>query len=365
MASLFELDLNGFISLFSSEVKKQASPSQLYIVHTTDIKLPIDTKQLKFLVVTLSPLNLIDSLQKQILELICKSKLQLYCGPSKYIESVSLEVKEILLFGKNSGEMNDILEMNIINRFKHLTHLGLYSVSIEYPNFKVLLESVHLTTFEIANVQVLSIKEPETLRFSKESLTWQDCPDLDELFKTQQITGSAKILHTDNVNVLNSLKGHLKLLVKLDITFSPVDSRSVAKSLLLAHLLEDVSCKIIGARNEQTRMIFDALNSDNIEKLVIVPGINSLELADFERFKNLNCFGSIYLPFPFIKSLKLQSIHLHNLENTQFSMLNATVQNYQIKNIYFSGLPNQIMEFQKVYREQLNVQSCQVHLVNK
>ena len=365
MANIQELNLDGFISLFTAELKRQPSTSQFLIGNVTDLKTQLDYKILKYLGILLNPATLVDSIQKQLTDIIAKAKLNSYYGPVKFVDQLTEETKKAILFGSNDGMMNDIISTSITAKFKNLTHLGLWTVAVEFELFKLILESPIISTLEVQNVQILNVIPDTKITFAKETLVWLATNDLDVLVNEFSVMGAAKHLRTDNFNVLACLKGHIKTLVTLDISIAPANTRHLAKSLLFAKNLVEGTFKCIGANKEQTRMIFNAIDSDKIEKLVLIPSLYDLEIKDLEKFEQLSCFGAVLLPFPLIKTVKLTSIFLHTVNDFQYAQLNTTIQSYQIKHVYFTGIPNEINQFQQEYHEQLLAQGCKIHIVNK
>ena len=365
MATTLDLDLNGFMTLFTHPKDKvKSSPQHLFIGTASDLKGTFELKLVRSLVLYLNTTTVTDAIQKQLVDVINKSKLTGFYGSIQYMAHLPEELKKLYVFGFNDGLMHDILPS--LSAFKCLTAVGLWTLSIDYVAIKTLLESTLISTVEIINVCILNVPlAPIDMSFVKEKLVWKDTNAFDESFSNQSIMGATKQLDTDNIMLLSCLKGNLKLLQKIELFFQPVDARQVAKSLILAKNIVDVLFKCPGINQEQTRMILTAITSEKVEKLVLIPCVLALQPDDFQRFKNLTCFGAISLPFDFIKTLKLTSFYLHTLESSQYAQLNAAIQSYQIKNVYFSGLPSELTAFEEKYSDQLSMQGCRIHIINK
>ena len=365
MANLLEVDLKGFSRLLVTESKKPQLSGQYIIGHLSDIKSTIDTKNLQHLAITLNYNNLVDNLKEQIVDIVCKSKLVSYCGPMSLIESISKENKKLILLGYNDGSMRDIVPKSL-SVFNNLVHLSLITVTIDYKHFKEVFESKSISILEFNDVSITDVKQDDSISFQKDKLSWYKVEGMDYQLQSQLIMGSTKMLDTDNILLFSSLKGYLKQLDSLKITSDASNSRIIAKSLMMCKNLISLQISCIGATNDQMITIFNAIESEGLEKLVLFPGLKDLsDSMLIPKFKKLNCFGTVVLPLNYSKNLKLSSIYLNAVTVHQFNDLNVAIQNFQLKTIYYTGLPAEIMKFEQDFSQQLQLQNCKVIIESK
>eukprot|EP00834_Sanchytrium_tribonematis_P005176 NODE_297_length_10490_cov_1.102974.p3 type:complete len:361 gc:universal NODE_297_length_10490_cov_1.102974:243-1325(+) len=357
MSDLSNLDIEGAQELKYSNNFKIQSAGQCILKNIIDLKMNTEVKHLKAIAVFLDVYNLADSVKTQVIDIIDKCRVATFIGPPSLASYLKCEIKRLLLIGCRNEFMYDIIEELPILKLSNCSHVALCKVSVKFDLLGYIIESENIKSFECIDVQILNIPITANLKVSKTQLTILNTQTENIRFEFE--TAILQELRTDLLEIFSCVKGHLKNLVTLNITFKSENCRVFAKLLMLCKNLQKLTTKISNGNLEHSQMVLNSLCANSIEWIEISPSFIATDIF-LRNYKMLQHIGCISFPFPLIKNISLKSLSLNEISTDNFPELIGLINFYNIREIYVEGEPKNIKEFQKRFEHQLKTQNCNI-----